>query len=194
MEAQSAMPALQQLAKTDMKFRPLQYHANGADQEIIILPEVLKHLDQNRQTKPFAPEVGGQLFAKIEMNRISVCLATGPSRTDRRGRYWFVPDQVRQNAEIQRLFKRKLHFVGDWHTHPQPVPLPSRTDLDSMRDCFKKSDHQLISFVMLIVGWDKFPNGLWASLHTDKRFEKLEPATDTVNPCHRHGTSANPVG
>lgn len=99
--------------------------------------------------------------------------ATGPNATDRRGWSWFMPDQVKQNVEIKRLFQAGLHFVGDWHTHPETNPHPSKWDLESMQDCFKKSRHELKAFLMVIVGRRDFPKGLWVSLHDRTSWERL---------------------
>jgi integrative and conjugative element protein (TIGR02256 family) len=140
----------------------------------VIGVKVLEHFHAHRQTKASASEVGGQLFAEFQPGRICICLATGPASVDKRSRFWFIPDQKRQNAEIQKHFKEQLHFVGDWHTHPEPTPTPSGTDLNSMRDCFKQSRHQLKSFVMIIVGQAELPDGLWVSLHTEKRIDRLK--------------------
>ena len=160
------------------KFESLCYRDKSDGQEIIICPDVLKHFHKHRQSSSGAPEVGGQLFAKILPECVCVCLATGPANEDKRGRFWFVPNQKRQNDEIQKLFKDGLHFVGDWHTHPEPIPTPSGTDLSSMKECFNKSRHQLKSFVMVIVGQSDFPEGLWVSLHNKKGYGQFFPSNE----------------
>jgi integrative and conjugative element protein (TIGR02256 family) len=75
--------------------------------------------------------------------------------------------------EIKSCFSDGLHFVGDWHTHPEGEPTPSSVDIKSMEDCFKKSSHQLEAFMMVIVGQAKFPKGLWVSLHGSTDWERL---------------------
>jgi integrative and conjugative element protein (TIGR02256 family) len=171
---QSALPALQKLMNRKPTFEPLCYRTGKTGGELVICVRVLEHFHAHRQTQASASEVGGQLFAEFQPGRICICLATGQASADKRSRFWFVPDQKRQNAEIQKHFKERLHFVGDWHTHPEPTPTPSGTDLNSMRDCFKQSRHQLKSFVMIIVGQAEFPDGLWVSLHTEKRTDRLK--------------------
>jgi len=151
-----------------IKCKSFCYRDKCSEQEIVIFPNVLQHFHKNRQSTSLAAEVGGQLFARILSKRVYICLATGPAIDDKRGRFWFVPNQKRQNDEIRKHFQEGLHFVGDWHTHPEPVPNPSETDLASMADCFNKSRHQLKSFVMVIVGQTDFPAGLWVSLHNKR--------------------------
>lgn len=164
-------------------FEPLCYQTGKVGGELFIGSKVLQHFHAHRQTKSLASEVGGQLFAEFHPGRICICLATGPASVDKRSRLWFVPDQKRQNAEIQKHFKERLHFVGDWHTHPEPTPTPSGTDLNSMRECFKQSRHQLKSFVMIIVGQAEFPDGLWVSLHTERRTDRLELISNNGITC-----------
>lgn len=125
-------------------------------------------------------EVGGQLFARLVKNEVRVIRATGPNSTDKRGWAWFNPDRKHQNAEIKGLFNEGLHFVGDWHTHPEREPNPSSLDLASMEDCFKKSRHQLKAFVMVIVGRQEFPKGIWVSLHGPAKWERLAVVVENM--------------
>jgi integrative and conjugative element protein (TIGR02256 family) len=136
--------------------------------------EVLAHFQAHRQTGKATSEVGGQLFADIAGNEVRVVRATGPNTTDKRGWAWFNPDRRKQNSEIKQMFESGLHFVGDWHTHPEETPTPSSLDLESMADCFRKSRHQLAAFLMVIVGRAEFPDGLWVSLHNSSKRERLE--------------------
>ncbi len=135
--------------------------------------EVVKHFVDHRQQGKIKTEIGGQLFAEFVKNEVRVVRTTGPNATDKRGWAWFKPDQRKQNIEIKQLFEDGLHFVGDWHTHPEREPSPSSWDLESMEDCFKKSRHQLKAFVMVIIGRAEFPQGLWVSLHGPAKWERL---------------------
>ena len=110
------------------------------------------HLYQQRQVKKKQYEAGGQLFAKITPQIVVVVAATGPHRSDLRRRFLFIPYKKRLRKEIHDYFLKGLHYIGDWHTHPQKTPKPSRLDLMSMRECFIKSNHQLDHFVLVIVG------------------------------------------
>lgn len=136
--------------------------------------EVLEHFYKNRQNKGKSKEVGGQLFAKFHAEHIKIMLATGPNSTDKKGWNWFKPERWMQNFEIRQQFFQGLHFVGDWHTHPESRPKASSLDLASMQDCFIKSNHQLNAFILVIVGQNDFPDGLWVSLHREKDFERLK--------------------
>lgn len=164
-------------------FTALRFRSECIGSIICLSPEVLNHFYTHRQGHGAKSEVGGQLFAEFISDQVRIVRATGPNATDKRGWTWFNPDRRRQNAEIKRLFSQGLHFVGDWHTHHEPQPMPSTLDLASMRDCFKKSRHQLKVFVMVIVGQACFPAGLWVGLHGSDVLEKLrcDDVTDRRN-------------
>jgi len=152
----------------------LRFESKRLGTIVSLSPEVVKHFAEHRQQGKIKTEIGGQLFAEFVKNEVRVVRTTGPNATDKRGWAWFKPDQRKQNAEIKQLFADGLHFVGDWHTHPEREPNPSSWDLESMEDCFKKSRHQLKAFLMVIIGQAKFPDGLWVSLHAADKWERLE--------------------
>ena len=121
---------------------------------------VLVHLYGNAQRKCWSREAGGQLFASIKNNRWVVAKATGPRPTDLRSRFSFRADRKAEKAEILSLFQEGLHYVGDWHTHPQDVPSPSHTDICNITDTVQASEHSLPGFLMIIVGRLPAPEGL----------------------------------
>jgi len=134
--------------------------------DIIVADDVFDHLRTHRQLRPCDKEAGGQLFATFSGQTIKVCLATGPRRQDRRRRFWFRPNRSQENREIKKLFDQGLHYVGDWHTHPESTPTPSGEDMDSVGECFALSSHELDGFLLMIIGTVDVPDGLWISIHT----------------------------
>ena len=136
----------------------------GSKQHLVFTNAVLSYISQYRQTHRKHPESGGQLFAIITSKKVIVAAATGPHKKDNRNRFLFVPNKKRLNAEIQTFFSKGFHYVGDWHTHPQKNPKPSQLDIRSMRNCFKKSRHELEHFLLVIVGTTTNPNEIWAGL------------------------------
>ncbi|MBT3028022.1 MAG: Mov34/MPN/PAD-1 family protein [Candidatus Thiodiazotropha sp. (ex Ctena orbiculata)] len=127
----------------------------------------------HRQIGHKEQEAGGQLFARIDGAEIIIEKATGPRKSDRRSRYSFFPSRMAERREINKLFKTGLHYVGDWHTHPQPRPAPSRTDIQSFQEMFRRSRHQLKSFVMIIIGSDPGVDGLFVALCNDTSITPL---------------------
>jgi integrative and conjugative element protein (TIGR02256 family) len=115
---------------------------------------------RNRQMTIRDSEAGGQLFAKFDGSKTIVVEATGPKPLDKRSRFGFIPSRWLERLEIRAQYKMGKHFVGDWHTHPQPIPSPSSEDISSMIDCFSKSHHELKAFLMVIVGTANLPEGI----------------------------------
>ena len=137
--------------------------------------EALEHFENNKQRSCFSKEAGGQLFASYEgKNTADVTQVTGPRHKDWRSRFGYEPDLVSEKIEIAEKYKIGLHFVGDWHTHPQDIPYPSAADEYSMKKLVTESIHDLEGFIMVIVGRKPFPNGLHVSFHTATHAYKLE--------------------
>ncbi len=142
----------------------MTYVLPGLRERVVLSDEVLQYLLEFRQLAG-RDEAGGQLFAKFDGDSvISVVRATGPSSRDRRGQFWFIPSRWREQAEINRMYREGLHFVGDWHTHPQGTPEPSQKDIDSILDCHTKSRKGIRGFLLIIVGLNPFPTGLYVGL------------------------------
>ncbi len=85
--------------------------------------------------------------------------------TDRRGRTHYTSDLQAEYEEIRERFARRLHYVGDWHTHPENVPTPSPVDRSTISDCSRRSIHKLAGFLLIVVGNGSFPECLHISLH-----------------------------
>jgi integrative and conjugative element protein (TIGR02256 family) len=152
----------------------IRYPIGESGQFVALEQNVLSHFVKWRQLDTKMPEAGGQLFGVVDGQCIKIKLATGPRRSDRRGRFFFIADRFAERREIGRLHKSGLHYFGDWHTHPQSIPTPSGTDISSMADLFARSKHELNAFLMVIVGTAEFPDGLHVSLHEAKLWKSID--------------------
>jgi len=131
---------------------------------VVLTDVAISTMIRHRQKSFEDREAGGQLFARFEGSNTVIVAATEPKPLDIRSRYGFVPSQWLQRLEIKDQHKEGKHFVGDWHTHPQRVPVPSDADIKSMVDCFRKSHHELKAFLMVIVGSAEPPEGFFVCL------------------------------
>lgn len=138
-------------------------------------PACVTTFERYRQCSSFRSETGGQLFAAFQDNGLSIVLATRVKGAS--SRFTFRPNRRAEQGEIEALFLRGLHYVGDWHTHPEIAPNPSVIDENKMMDIFAKSTHGLPFMLMVIVGLDVFPAGLSVSAVTTNRIERLRPAS-----------------
>ena len=158
----------------------ITYRIGTSGHALIFAAEVLDRFERYKQRRLWAREAGGQLFARVDGGAINIVEATGPRPTDRRSRYNYVPDRRAEQREIDERFLLGLHFVGDWHTHPQDIPRPSGVDLVSTADGVRKSRHSLNAFVMAIVGREAFPTGLYVAVHDGDEEHVLAPEFDGI--------------
>jgi integrative and conjugative element protein (TIGR02256 family) len=140
----------------------------------------ISHLRRYRQSRPWHREAGGQLFATVTAELIYIVEATGPRRGDRRSLFGFEPNRATEQSEIKEHYAKGLHFVGDWHSHRQHRPRPSDTDIRSMSEMVRRSEHDLAGFVLVVVGTAEVPEGLHVSFHTRHGWHELSPT-----PCTR---------
>lgn len=149
---------------TDDHLKPRCFAILHCKQRLVFTQAVLGIFSKHRQQQ-MEPESGGLLFAEFDFPLIQVVEVSVPHATDKRWRTLFIPNRVQQRKLIKQCFKNGRHFVGEWHTHPEPKPTPSGLDLKSMGDAFVKSYHELNYFIMVIVGNKEETLELWVSAH-----------------------------
>lgn len=154
----------------------IEYPLGLSGQVVVMTDGVLAHLAASRQSRRSHAEAGGQLFARFDGARVVVEEATGPRATDYCTRTSYMPDRAAEQREIVGRHTCGLHYVGDWHTHPNSVPEPSPRDLASMAECVTKSSHALNGFLLVIVGQADAPAGLYVSVHENVGFHQLAPS------------------
>lgn len=140
---------------------------------IHFVDEVVEHFARYRQVRFWHREAGGQLFARIDGKDIFVTEVTGPRPGDRRGRYHYQADLEVEQAEIDAMHSRGLHYIGDWHSHPERVPRPSPRDDETMASRVQLSRHHLRGFVFVIMGQVDPPEGLTVVVHDGASWHEL---------------------
>jgi integrative and conjugative element protein (TIGR02256 family) len=153
------------------------YPVADSGQRIVFTETVLERFAKYRQTRWWQREAGGQLFARLALPEIVIAEASGPRRSDWRTRHGYRPNRRAEQREIAARHPLGLHFIGDWHTHPEDLPMPSPRDEESMREMFNESDHALNGFVLVIVGRLEFPGGLAVWLYSGKTSMRLHPVS-----------------
>ncbi len=143
----------------------IEYDLGGSRQVLELSRSVLERFHRFRQVRPWQKEAGGQLFARLAQSRVVVVEATGPRRNDRRTRTSYIPDRAAEQREIDEMHSRGLHYVGDWHTHPERYASSSCPDVTSIADCFARSKHHLNALVLIVVGSRGVPDGLHVAIH-----------------------------
>lgn len=137
----------------------MKFTHSGA--EYVISDACLATFAAHRQRSRLSKETGGQLFCQFNADHILLAHASETKGQSKRQRYGFWPDRAAEQADIQALFAQRLHYLGDWHTHPEQRPSPSPADREKMLAIFRESRHELQAMLMVIVGLADFPAGLF---------------------------------
>lgn len=151
------------------------YAVPGGVERVLLGDAVLEQFRHFRQVHAERPEAGGQLFARIEKPDVLVTHASGPKTRDRRSRVSFCPNRRIEQQEITAMYRDGLHYVGDWHTHPERRPNASATDLRSIGEIVRRSRHGFGGFLLVVVGTLEPPDGLSVYLHDGSRPHGLRP-------------------
>lgn len=160
----------------------IAFLAGGGNERITFSAGAIAHMLAHRQLGAGDAEAGGQLFARLSARRVDIEVATGPRPADRRARFYFAPSRIHERREIRDLHRRGLHYVGDWHTHPEPRPSPSSLDLRNIRDIFTQSRHAYAGILIVIVGQLEPPAGIFVGIANGREIAALVPlpATEVV--------------
>ena len=164
----------------------INYLAAKGEQRIELTDKVLHHIWRYRQHAAHSAEAGGLLFAELSDACIRVVAATGPSILDRRSRYSFESSAWAAKRTISRMHRRGMHYVGEWHTHPEPVPNPSGDDRHSIRSVFLESKHPFAGLLLVIGGTQTYPDGLFVAIANGDGLQRLQPTSDSEDFTPRH--------
>lgn len=135
----------------------MRYKCHALKGHVFFMNAAINVFNRHAQTEPESLEAGGQLFARFESGIAIIEKATEPKPTDIRSRSGFAADLEAERTEIAELYKQGLHYIGNWHTHPERCPLPSEPDIAAGKSAFTESKHELLCFINVIVGdapWD----------------------------------------
>jgi integrative and conjugative element protein (TIGR02256 family) len=99
-------------------------------------------------------EAGGLLLGEVRGEHLNILEATIPTAHDKRMRYFFERLPLGHASVAQQLWTKSrgtVRYLGEWHTHPQDVPIPSGTDRSEWtRMASERKDKR--PFLAVIVG------------------------------------------
>ncbi|MEK3727052.1 Mov34/MPN/PAD-1 family protein [Lysinibacillus sp. FSL W8-0953] len=151
---------------------------------VVFTEEVVNTLHKYKQLSYEAHESGGILLGKVYNDLIIIDQVSEPSKEDDSGRYYFFRNVKKAQRIAEQAWKEsngERLYLGEWHTHPEDVPTPSRDDRTLLKNMLKHSRINIDFLFMIIIGRDK---PYMAVLN--KRMVKMEPlnrikATDGLN-------------
>jgi integrative and conjugative element protein (TIGR02256 family) len=117
-------------------------------------------------------EAGGILIGSYRGPHVEILHCTTPLPADRRHWNMFDRSDPGHREEAMRRWQdsgRTMTFVGEWHTHPEPVPSPSFLDRSTWKRIARR--HKIGPLVFVIRG----TSGWWWSIMQQKALSSLSP-------------------
>ncbi len=125
----------------------------------VLVPDEI--LDAMRKTALSAKpqETGGTLVGHYsEDHRVAYVTGALEAKTGarkERARFYRPPDDV--DGQLARTYEESgglTHYLGEWHTHPEAAPIPSPTDLSTLRGLARSRSVATDTPFLLILGGD----------------------------------------
>lgn len=128
-------------------------------------------MDQFWQDDGVKPESGGILLGYRRCNHLHVTMVTVPQPSDRRQRFLFRRSKgTHQDIALHQWHAsgQTIDYLGEWHTHPESQPSPSRLDYTEWAKICARVQKPML---FMIVGWT---GELWLGCSSRKRVQKCE--------------------
>ena len=150
---------------------------------------VILRLFQFRQNTPCKKEAGGVLIGRYIQNSFNIVIddITVPMRGDCRKRYSFFRAQRRHQQAIDQVWRNSAgtsHYLGEWHTHPEPIPEPSDIDLKNWQRHLQQDVFNGDTLYFVIVGTKRLR--VWEGNRLSLNFEWIGEADFTGVNIKRH--------
>lgn len=106
---------------------------------------------------------------------VHVTDVAGPHANDKRKRHEVVLDHNNCINVIEEKFNSGLHFVGYWHTHPEPIPTLSPLDCKSFVKNIDLGDLEIQRMIAIVIGTSNSERAISAYMIDNLSVTKLEP-------------------
>lgn len=149
---------------------------SGAQVKVSAAPLAVMHgLRQRPLSRDL--EAGGVLLGRYLLGTADVVIdqVTVPMRGDRQTRTQFHRDRRRHQQVIDGCWadsRGTCQYLGEWHTHPEATPSPSRTDLGDWRRRLKRDGVDTDALLFLIVGTERLL--MWEGVRSSLEIRQLQ--------------------
>lgn len=136
----------------------VELHYKRQKNGTIFLPgNVVSLLDSHRQLRIGSTEAGGILLGRLLNNSDDAIIdrITEPGPGDERRRFSFKRGLRRSQESVNAVWHEtsgSVNYLGEWHTHPEEIPTPSRVDIDDWVRIIKHARFESGFLIFIIVG------------------------------------------
>ena len=119
-------------------------------------------------------ESGGILMGYVTKNCDYIQRVTVPNKYDSKGLSFFIRSKEPAQKKINKswkISKGSLIYLGEWHTHYEDNPKPSRDDVNMIKRALKNTEMEIDFLYLIIVGAN---NNYWVGRCTSKGVKRLQ--------------------
>lgn len=124
--------------------------------KIKISDEVLKIIQKYKQDTKYSLEAGGIILGRYLWSEdVVIDYITVPMDNDKRKKYYFYRNKESHQAEIIKYWRESngtCNYLGEWHTHPEDIPKPSKYDINQWKKIIKNAQYDNDYLLFLIAG------------------------------------------
>lgn len=122
--------------------------------------DALRVMQHYRQLKLRTTEAGGVLLGRLisHTEHVIIDQATRPTSHDQRGRSFFKRAEESAQPIIDEAWitsNGTQIYLGEWHTHPEDDPTPSRHDLTNWQQIVQRAQFEQSFLLFAIVGRER---------------------------------------
>ena len=120
-------------------------------------------------------EAGGILLGRVSLQgSVTIESATIPTVLDKAGPSFFVRSREAAQCVVDRAWcisSGEQVYLGEWHTHSEHSPKPSRRDRNMIYNMFRETSMEISFLFTVIVG----QSGEWVGMQTSRGLTRLSP-------------------
>lgn len=116
------------------------------------LIEYLKFIGQEHYPNEFGGFLIGNYSADFQTLIISETILPNKYKSTK---YLFERDTFGIDGKLKKFYAEKpsRYYVGEWHTHPDNLPIPSATDINAMNSIINHEKVLIKNPILLIIGY-----------------------------------------
>jgi len=139
--------------------------------------EVLKTMTSFRQDNISKTEAGGVMLGRfiLNSNNLVVDKVTIPMTGDKRSRYTFIRAEKRHQKIITETWEKSngtCNYLGEWHTHPESFPTPSKQDIFNWKNILETGIFSNTYLYFIIIGINEVR--VWDGNKLTKQIKRLK--------------------